>query len=159
MPERRVVKKLILLLLILAISACSRSRTPAPGAPPPSAPANQVGGADPRAALSAFLAAAKAQNIVAMSAMWGGPGGLARDGQPWADVEKRLITMACYLRHDSSTVLRENAVAGGGRTFTVQLTAGDITRASDFTTVAGSGGRWYLQDFQIEPLTALCSRR
>ena len=161
------------LVLAAVVAACHHgvstppAGAPAPAAPPPaSAPvpaarpsSSANGAADATAALSAFLGAAKMQDIQAMSRVWGSPSGLVRDAQPWGDVEKRLIIMQCYLKHDSYKVIRESPVAGGGRTYTVQLTLGSLSRSSDFTAVPGTGGRWFLQDFQPEPLNDLCAKR
>jgi hypothetical protein len=166
------VKKLILLAAGIVLAGCSRapaptvSATPAPApAPTASAPAaaatspaatNVVGASTAATAVSGFMAAAKAQNLQAMGALWGTATELVRERDPQIDVEKRLLTMACHLKHDTYKVNSERADLGGTRVFTLQLTYKDVTRVSDFKAVPGQRGRWFLQEFEIEPLQAIC---
>ena len=57
-------------------------QAPMPGAP---------GAATPAAAVDAFLAAAKAEDLQAMSAVWGTPTGSVRDQIPRDELDKREI--------------------------------------------------------------------
>jgi hypothetical protein len=153
--ERRVKKVIVLLTLSALAAACHRSSAPSVGA----SAGNQVGAPSATTALSSFIGAAKAQDLQAVSAVWGGVDGPARDHYPRDEVEKRILTMNCFLKHDRYQVLSEAPGTNGSRVFAVQLTFRDVTRASKFTAVPGPGGRWFLQEFDPEPLQPICQKR
>jgi hypothetical protein len=143
------VRKLVLALLVFA--AC-RSSSAAPRGPMPGAPA-------PRAAVEGFLTAVRAQDLQAMSVVWGSTKGPARDIiTDRSELEKRELVMQCYLDHDSFRVLGDMAGDKGGRIFRVELTKGDLTRTTNFTTVQGPSERWYVLEADLTPVKDLCGR-
>jgi hypothetical protein len=155
------VKKLAIVLL-LVVSACRRQAvvTSAPATPrDPSTSANTAdGGATPREALQRFLAAAKAQDIQAMSSIWGTKEGSARaTGMPVQEMEQRLVYMAKCLRHDSYTVRGETAIIGGERQFTVELKYRRVVASDDFVVTPGPVGRWFVRIFDPAKLNAICA--
>lgn len=161
------MKKLIVLGVLLA--GCRGSMTPTP-APQPTTPATTTtpaspattggtGAATPSAALSAFLAAAKAGDLQAMSVIWGTAGGPARGTMPAAELEMREIFISKCIRHDRFTVLSESQAQGGKRVMNVQLTMGSLTRASNFTLVPGPQGRWYVETVDLPALDDICKLR
>jgi hypothetical protein len=169
------VKKLILLAVGIVLAGCSRgpaptvAATPAPApVPTASAPAatttspapatNVTGSSTAALAISEFMAAAKAQNLQAMGALWGSTTELVRERDAQADVEKRLLIMACHLKHDAYKVTTERPDLGGTRMFQLQLTYKDITRVSSFRVVPNQRGRWFVQEFELEPLQAICAK-
>jgi hypothetical protein len=169
------VKKLILLAAGIVLAGCSRApaptvaATPAPApvptAPPPAtattppaASTNVTGASSAATAISGFMTAAKAQNLQAMGALWGTATELVRERDPQVDVEKRLLTMVCYLKHDNYRVTAERPDVGGTRVYLLQLTYKDITRVSSFRVVPNDRGRWFVQEFELEPLQAICAK-
>ncbi|MEA3247383.1 MAG: hypothetical protein U9Q74_14610, partial [Gemmatimonadota bacterium] len=76
-----------LIILLCAAAAC---RSAPPGL--------QVGTSDPRGAVEQMLAAAKAQDLQAITAVWGDERGLLRDHTPREEVESRSFILACLLR-------------------------------------------------------------
>lgn len=146
---------------ITLISACATSPSKAtPGAPLPAvAPRGSgTGATDARAAVLAFLEAAKTQDLQALSAVWGSPDGSVRDtgAIPREEMEKRELVMLCYLSHDSHQILSEAPAANNERVIAAQLHRGNLVRTSNFYAVAGPGGRWYVRSFDMEPLTDFC---
>jgi hypothetical protein len=137
------VRKLIPALLLLSIvtaGACRRAAPPATSASTAAMPAsgNLIGAESANAALTAFLQAAKGQNLQAMSSLWGTPTELLREVDTQDNVEKRLLIMICHLKHDRVAVSNERASTGGARTFDVALTLGSDTRRFRIGPAAGS---------------------
>jgi hypothetical protein len=119
---------------------------------------NTTGATDPRAAVLAFLDAAKNQDLQALAAVWGSSEGSVRDtgAIPRDEMEKRELVMMCYLTHDSHQILSEAPAANSERVIAAQLRRGNLARTANFFAVAGPGGRWYVRAFDMESLTDLC---
>lgn len=139
----------LLVLLLLALGAC---RPAARGGPMPGAP-------DARAALDGFLNGVRAQDLQVISNYWGNADGLARDRFDRAELERRELIMACHLAHDRVRVLDETPRAGGRRAYTVELTYGNVTRATEIQTVQGPSDRWFVENADITKTQALCEAR
>lgn len=147
--------------ITLVASACAtspaRSTNSAPQ--PAVAPAGNVtGGTDARNAVIAFLDAAKSQDLQALASAWGSSSGSVRDaGQiPREEMEKRELVMMCYLAHDSHTVISDAQAPNNERVVVAQLRRGPLTRSTNFYTVPGPDGRWYVRSFDMEALTDFC---
>lgn len=146
---------------ITLISACATSPSKvSTGAPLPAvAPAgNATGAPDAKAAVLAFLDAAKSQDLQALSSVWGSSEGSVREtgNIPREEMEKRELVMLCYLSHDTHQVLSDAPGANNERVIAAQLRRGNLARTSNFYAVAGPGGRWYVRSFDMEPLTDFC---
>jgi hypothetical protein len=132
------------------------SPDPATGA----ASVGAIGGATTTAALAAMMTAAKAEDLQAVGAVWGDPEGLAREKMTRSEFEMRAYIMVKCLRHDKYDVLTEGNAANGRRVMNVQVTKdtpkGPLTKASNFTLARGPKGRWFVENFEIEPLTPIC---
>ncbi len=151
------MRKLISLMVLLA--ACHSSR-PAPAAPAPvPVGGSPTGAASARAAVLAFLSAARAEDLQAMGSVWGTSDGPARDLMPQAELEKRELIMMCYFRHDSARILSEAPSIAGKIVFAVELRRGGLTGSTNFDVVAGPRNRWYVVNAEIEPLRQFCSKR
>ena len=156
------MKKLAIVVL-LVVSACRRqavvSTAPTQTPATPSPTANLDGGANPREALQKFFAAAKAQDIQAMSSIWGTKDGPARSGKmmPVEQMEQRLIIMARCLRHDSYTIRGETPVVGGERQLTAELRFGRAVASEDFIVTPGPASRWFVRIFDVSKLNAICT--
>ena len=151
----RVKRPALTLLRFAALTAglaglAAGCRHPAP-TPLPGAPA-------PRLAVESFLAAVKAQDLQAMSSIWGTREGPVRDSHSLGRdaVERRELIMMCFLGHDRYRLGGETPGEGGRRVFAVELTRGTISRSSNFFTVQGPSSRWYVESVDITPLQDLC---
>lgn len=151
---------------IALLGACSKqvvsTETSLPGsAPRPSVSADvpaSVGGANPRSTVEAFLQAVNAQDLQAMSGLWGTSKGLARDQLKREDLEKRLVVMQCLLQHDKFryTEERPRITAGGRQEVYVELTRGQSRKVTHFTTIPTNSGRWLVEDLDVMPLQEFC---
>ena len=139
--------RFLLLLMLVLPMACR-----------PQGGSSPIGAANSRAAVEAFLRAAKAQDLEAMSVIWGTQRGPVRDQSDVMDRrerEQRMLVMMCYLNHDRYQILSETQ-GESSRTLAVQLTRGSMSRTTNFVTVRGPGDRWYVEQAQIQPLTDFC---
>jgi hypothetical protein len=144
--------KSIVLILLLAVACRS---TPSYGN---TAGERQLAGAaSPRAAVETFLAAVSAQDLQAMSVIWGTPKGPARDQVDREQLERRELIMQCYLSHDKFAIQSDSRTGAETHALAVSLTKGPLTRQATFTTVLGPSNRWYVQDVPLEPLKDLCT--
>ncbi|HJR63327.1 MAG TPA: hypothetical protein VJ803_06465 [Gemmatimonadaceae bacterium] len=110
-----------------------------------------------RAAVEAFLASVRAQDLQAMSIIWGTSRGPARDVLPDREqLEKRELIMQCYLAHDRFRILSDTRTGEESHTVVVSLTKGDLTRQTNFYTVRGPSDRWYVERADLEPVEDLC---
>jgi len=130
------VRKWIPLLLIAAAACASgpRAGTALPGA------------VAPRQAVTDFLGAVKAQDLQAMSAVWGSEKGPARDQLPRTQLDQRLIIMQGCYDHDRYQILDEAGGTSGRRIVRVSLVRGSRTKTTNFTVVRGPGkpGRYFV---------------
>ncbi|HEX6533957.1 MAG TPA: hypothetical protein VF041_05140 [Gemmatimonadaceae bacterium] len=138
-------------ILLLALAACSHAARPATGLAP------DGGEVTARRAVESFLGAVRAQDLQAMSLIWGTSKGPARDVVDRAQLEKRELIMQCYLGHDSFRILTDTPQKPDTHVLQVSLTKGTITRETTFTAVLGPHDRWYVQDAELEPVRDLCA--
>lgn len=159
------MKKTLLALFLL--TACSRAATttttttagPVGAAPAPaSAPTNPniTGGSTPRNAVEQFLNAVRAQDIQAMAVNFGTSRGPSRDNIAREELERRLIILQCYFNHDKFRVLRDQPGDDNHRVVVVELTRGSNTRTPSFYTIAGPGGRFYVDNMEIAAVRDFC---
>lgn len=155
--EKRV-KKLVFALLVL--SACSHATTTtttdAGGVRTTTNNSQLVGASSPRMAVEQFLTAVNAQDLQAMSVVFGTSHGPARDNMERTELDKRLIILQCYFYHDKSRILGENAGEGGERVLNVELTRGRLTRTPRFYTVQGPDNRWFVDNMEIAAVREFC---
>ena len=121
-----------------------------------SSPELSIGASTPRAAVDRFLGAVRAQDLQAMSVIWGTANGPARDQMAQDVLEKRELIMQCYLLHDQARVIRDNAGEGGRRDFLVELTKGPLVRTTTFYAIQGPRERWFIENVDLEPVKDLC---
>lgn len=165
MMRNRVLMYSLLIAAATGLSACSRTiqstETSIPGAAAPSVRADApdaVGAVTGKAAVEAFLKAVKAQDLQTMSAVWGTTKGAARDQMKREDLEKRLIIMQCTLTHDRWAFLedRPRLQTGGRQEFQIELFQAQRSAKTSILTVAGPGGRWFVEDINLLPLKDFC---
>jgi len=145
-------------VLLLAV-ACKRevqvsSPTPTPSTGAPAA--GTVGGATPSEAVTMMLAAAKAEDLQAVGAVWGDTDGLTREKWPRSEFEMRAFYVVKCLRNDRYQILSEGGAANGRRVAAVQIVKGAITAQTNFRLVKGKNGRWLVEQADLEPLTKIC---
>lgn len=107
-----------------------------------------TGSDSPQAAVSKFLAAAKAQDVQALGAAWGDEKGAARDNLERQQLEQRAFIMLCLLRHDQARLGAQQMLPQGRIGIPVDLTQGQLRATSTFTTARTGSGRWYVQNFE-----------
>ena len=137
------MKRAVVTLLMLA--ACA---SPRPGV-------QQAGAKSPKAAVEGFLAAVRAQDLQAMSVVWGTEKGPARDAMAPDRLEKSELIMMCYFNHEKFRIGRE-ATREGKQVFSVDLTKGPLTRTTSFYTVKGPSSRWFVENADIAPVQDFC---
>lgn len=138
----------IAVLLVLTASGCR-----------PRAVGNGSGGAGTaQMAVVEFLNAARAQDLQGISAMWGNEESPTRDRVQRQELERRLMVIACHLRHDESRIGPPQQGEGGRTVFSVQLTRGPRNATVPFTTVRNRrSGRWYVEDLDLRSAQEICS--
>ena len=94
-----------------------------------------------------------------MARVWGTKDGSALSTLPREEMEKReLINIRC-LAHDTYDIISDAQATGGKRAFAVLLRRKDQTRTTNFYTVTGPSGRWYVESFEPEPIKDFCAHR
>lgn len=149
--------KRIALVLVLAAAAC---RTVPVGTTMAPSSGTATGGSSPRDAVDRFLAAARAQDLQALGALFGNDQGPLREHADRATVERQLLIQLQCLRHDKADVSAPERGAGGTEIFTVNMTQGTLTASPKFTVVRGPESRWYVEIFEIVELQnkGFCSK-
>jgi hypothetical protein len=108
-------------------------------------------------AVSEFLAAARAQDLQAMSAVWGNAEGLTRDRVDRQELERRLLIIVCHLKHEESRIGAPQAGEGGRLIHMVELTQAPQSATVAFTAVkARRTDRWYVENVDLGPVRSFC---
>lgn len=133
--------------MLVAIMGCHRSV----GGP-------EAGATSSVAAVEQFLAAAKAQDLQALSAVWGNADAPVRDREDRQQLERRLLIITCHLRHDASRIGAAQPGESGKLLHRVDLTQGDKKASPVFTTVRNTkSGRWFVEDFDFKSMAGFCT--
>lgn len=151
------MKKLIGLGVLLLAAACARKAevsSPAPSTTPPAV--GTVGGATPAEAVAMILAAAKAEDLQAVGAVWGDTEGLTREKWPRSEFEMRAFYLAKCLRNDRYQLVSEGTTADNRRIANVRITKGAEMALTTFKLVIGKNGRWLVENAELAPLTRIC---
>ncbi|MEP6729386.1 MAG: hypothetical protein ABJE10_02055 [bacterium] len=156
------MRKLLLIGLLLA-GACRSRTVEIPSTAPSPAPAtgsSAAGAPSARLALDGFLAAVRAQDLQAMSSVWGDKNGPVRDAKVMTrdDMEQRELYLIRCLKHDSFRVLGDSPAMDNERVMRVELVRGTVIKATDFFLARG-GDRWYVRTFALDPVKDLCTAK
>ena len=143
------MKKWTGVVIILGAAACSK--TPAPGVA-------LTGAAAPRLAVEQFLAAVKAQDLQAISVVWGTSKGPARDQMERTELERREIIMQGCYAHDRYRIVEEGPSTAGERFVKLEISRGRQSATPTFAVVKGPSDRWYVRDAGISAMSVLCKR-
>lgn len=138
------MKKIMLVLLVLA--AC---RTLPSGS-------SLTGAAAPRLAVDQFMMAVRAQDLQAMSVVWGTDKGAARDQMNRSELDQRLILIRGCYAHDRYQIVDETPGPDGGRYVRVSITRDGRTRTPNFSIVRGPSDRWYVLDADFTTMREMC---
>lgn len=146
MVARRVVS--LLALAFLAVGC----RPGAVGGPEPGATSSEN-------VVKEFLFAARAQDLQALSAVWGNDVSPVRDRMERRELEQRLLIIMCHLKHDESRFAQAQAGAEGRTLQPVELTQGTMQQTTTFTTVRNKeSGRWFVENLDLTPLRGFCTQ-
>jgi hypothetical protein len=106
------------------------------------------------------LAAVKAQDLQAMSSVWGTDKGLAREQLDRSQLERRLIIMQGCYDHDRYQILDEVPGTGGTRVIRVTLWRGGRTKTTNFAIYRGPSSRYYLnvENADFSAMRDFCAR-
>ena len=158
------MKKLIVFALLLV--ACHRS---SPNTKPDP---NVLGSPTARAAVSAYLDAVIAQDLQAMSAVFGTQEGSVRKTKPDDVIMKSDVVIATAMKcvQKDYSILADGAAAQNKRAVTVQLkyirpsrsadtkSTTALTRLANFVAVSDQTGRWFVESFNLSDLMDMCLR-
>jgi hypothetical protein len=118
---------------------------------------NETGATSSAMAVSQFLAAAREQDLQAMSAVWGNADGLTRDRVERQELERRLLIIVCHLKHEESRIGPPQAGEEGRQIHMVELTQAPRTASLAFTAVKGRrSDRWYVENVDLGPVRSFC---
>ena len=147
-----------LLVMLIAAAACGGTGGASSGAVP-GGPTTQSdpGAATPKAAITAFMAAIKLQDLDALSLIWGSEKGAARDIVPADQLRKRELIMECYFQHDRYVITSDVESSSGLHVVMLSVTKGSFTRETQTQVLLGPKNRWYVANPSLEPLKDLCA--
>ena len=168
--EHRVKKFLLALCLVTACTHATTKTTtttePIGAKEPPKTtrtepvrPAEGLTGASTaKGAVTDFLNAVNAQDIQAMSVIFGTNHGPSRDNMDRTELEKRLIILQCYFSSDKFRILDETLGEGGHRVMTVELTKAGNKRTPRFYAILGPSNRYYIDNMEIAAVRDFCRK-
>ena len=101
--------------------------------------------------------AVKAQDLQAMSTVWGTETVPAREQRDRAELDKRLILMQGCYDHERYVVVSETGDSQGVRLVKVDIVRGTRTKSPTFQIVRGPSDRWYLKDTDFRVMSDFCA--
>ncbi len=133
-----------------AVSACVTTRSET------LVPASQSPG--PSLTLEQFLRAANANELVAMTQLFGTHDKTIVDLEGETRAEQRMYVLASLLRHDDWSIMGQEQVPGrmmDATNLLVQITRGGESVTIPFLVVRRDNGGWIIEKIDVEPLTKL----
>ncbi len=110
------------------------------------------GSPTPRGAVEQMLAAAKAQDLQAITAVFGDESGLVRDRESRETVEQRAVIIACILKADTQRISEPMAAGNGRVSMNVDLTQGTNSGSTRFEAARAKDGRWLVANMDLPAL-------
>ncbi len=143
------MKKLIIgvagMALLMGCRSGGGAMMPVATARGPAMPTGSVtGAATPRDAVVAFMAAIKAEDLQALGGIWGTKNGPARDAMSTDVLQKRELTMLCFLHFDSYRIVAEAPAMHDERTYAVELKYQKLEHTGQFDVGRASDDRYYV---------------
>jgi hypothetical protein len=87
-----------------------------------------------------------------MAAVWGTENGPASQSIPKKELERRELIMIQCLAHEKATLGASAPSEAGRLRIPVELTLLTRKATPAFTVVKGPGGRWYVENLEIDQL-------
>lgn len=141
------MRRLLAVLVLVLLAGCR-----------PGAAGGATGASASDAAVQQFLFAANAEDLQAMSAVWGNQESPTRDRVSRQELERRLLIIVCHVRHDESRIGPAQTGEAGRVLHRVELKKGTLTASPMFTTVRNTrDGRWYVEDLDLRAVQPLCA--
>lgn len=109
-----------------------------------------TGASTPEAAVTAFIGAAKAQDLQAVTAVWGTNKGSVRETMPRGDMERRATIIVRLLCQDEFRIVRSEQGIDDTQVVVVDLLRRGARLPRRFTTVKGPSERWYVEGFPVD---------
>ena len=147
------MKRSILLLVLVAACGTVPVGNPGSAGTASSGTANGAAGASsPRGALDLFLSAAKAQDLQALSSVWGDENGAARDRNPRREFEQSQLVLLCLVHNDQAKVGDLRQAENGRFVTTVDMRQGPSKATVSYTLAKTPAGRWFVQSVDTKSL-------
>ena len=138
----------IAMLLVLGAVGCR----------PKSVGGGATGADSAQMAVVEFLNGARAQDLQAVSAVWGNDESPTRDRVDRQELERRLLIIVCHLRHEESRIGAPQLGEAGRTLFTVEITRSGRSASVPFTTVRNKrDGKWYVEEVDLRPAREICN--
>lgn len=119
-----------------------------------------VGAVGPKQAAEQFMAAIRAEDVQATSAIWGSAKGPARELiRDRNELEKRILVMQCNLNHDSFRILSDVPTEGVKRSLKVELRRGAMVAQTTMVATPGPNQRWFIENTDLAPMRGFCSNQ
>lgn len=144
------MKKLLLGIVLSGSVACATATPRATGVDTTPGASTSAG------AVARFFAAVHAQDLQAMSLVWGTEKGSARDNMPRNELEKREVILQCYFDSDKFRILSESPTSETRHMVRVELERQGRIRTPVVYTVLGPGGRWFVENLDIAAVKDFC---
>ncbi|MGQ0648172.1 MAG: hypothetical protein ACT4P7_11430 [Gemmatimonadaceae bacterium] len=100
--------------------------------------------------------AVAAQDLQAMSVVWGTEKGAARDQLDRNELDQRLIMIQRCYAHDRFSIVDEAPGQSGHRMIKVSIVRGRRTKTPTFELVKGPSDRWFVQDADFDTMQDMC---
>ena len=141
------MKRLLAVMVLVILAGCR-----------PGGGGAATGAESSDAAVQQFVFAARGGDLQAMSAVWGDQTRLTRDLVSRQELERRLLIIACHMRHDESRIGAARPGESGRVLHTVEMTKGTLKASPLFTTVRNlKSGRWYVENIDLSVLQPFCA--
>jgi hypothetical protein len=135
------MKKLAYSLLIIAAACSSRGGGPT---------GSETGATSPEAAVNAYMAAMKARDLQAMSAVWGSARGSVRETMSRENMERSGTIVMGLLCPEDFRITSNTVGDEGRRHIRGQMQRGTRSIEVSFITIRGPDSRWYVEDVPLQ---------
>lgn len=138
--------KKLAISLVVVLAACTTSRVATPSS---SSSGSQTGAGSAEGAVNAYMAAMKARDLQAMSAVWGTARGSVRETMSRDQIEKSGTIVMGLMCPDEFKVTGNIDADAGKRQVRGQMKRGQKSVDLTFIAVKGPKDRWYVEDVPL----------
>jgi hypothetical protein len=150
--ELRVKRSILLLVLVAACRTVPVGNPGSAGVTSAGTASGAAGASSPLGALNLFLAAAKSQDLQALSSVWGDENGPARDRNPRREFEQSQLVLLCLVHNDRATVGELRQAENGRFVTSVDMVQGTSKATVSYTLAKTPAGRWFVQSVDAKTL-------